>query len=93
MACYQEVLCPRCQSNSVIKIGRTKHDIQRYRCKYEDCSITSFQLAYRYNAYHPHIQKQMIDMAINGSGIRDTARVLSIDKNTVISALKKRIKS
>jgi len=29
-------------------------------------------------------------MAINGSGIRDTARVLTIDKNTVISTLKKR---
>jgi transposase-like protein len=28
-------------------------------------------------------------MAINGSGIRDTARVLKIDKNTAISTLKK----
>jgi hypothetical protein len=28
-------------------------------------------------------------MAINGSGIRDTARVLKINKNTVISTLKK----
>lgn len=92
MTCYQEVLCPHCQSNNVIKIGRTKHDIQRYRCKNEDCSHTSFQLAYRYNAYHPHIQRQMVDMAINGSGIRDTARVLSVHKGTVMSTLKKRLK-
>jgi len=28
-------------------------------------------------------------MAINGSGIRDTARILKINKNTVISTLKK----
>ena len=28
-------------------------------------------------------------MAINGSGIRDTAQVLKIDKNTIISTLKK----
>jgi len=28
-------------------------------------------------------------MAINGSGIRDTARVLKINKNTVINTLKK----
>ncbi|MCB1809829.1 MAG: hypothetical protein KDK04_28800 [Candidatus Competibacteraceae bacterium] len=28
-------------------------------------------------------------MALNGSGIRDTARVLKINKGTVISALKK----
>ncbi|MCF7967298.1 MAG: hypothetical protein K9L79_17425 [Methylobacter tundripaludum] len=30
-----------------------------------------------------------MDMSINGSGIRDTARVLKINKNTVISTLKK----
>lgn len=93
MPCYQEILCPHCQRNDVIKIGRTKHDIQRYRCKNDVCSVTSFQLDYQYKAYHPHIQKKMIDMAINGSGIRDTARVLGINKNTVISALKKRLKS
>ena len=29
-------------------------------------------------------------MALNGSGIRDTARVLKINKGTVISALKKK---
>jgi transposase-like protein len=28
-------------------------------------------------------------MAMNGSGVRDTARVLGINKNTVISELKK----
>lgn len=93
MPCYQEILCPHCQSNDVIKIGRTKHDIQRYRCKNDACSVTSFQLDYLYKAHHPHIQKKMIDMAINGSGIRDTARVLGINKNTVISALKKKLKS
>ena len=92
MPCYQEILCPHCQSNDVIKIGRTAQGIQRYRCKNRDCSVTSFQLEYQHNAYYPHIQKKMIDMAINGSGIRDTARVLGINKNTVISALKKRLK-
>jgi transposase-like protein len=33
----------------------------------------------------------MIDMAINGRGIRDTARVLDISPTTVINELKKRI--
>jgi len=32
-------------------------------------------------------------MAINGSGIRDTARVLKISKGTVMSTLKKKKKS
>jgi transposase-like protein len=36
------------------------------------------------------IKEKIIDMATNASGIRDTARVLGIDKNTVISQLKKR---
>jgi transposase-like protein len=47
-------------------------------------------LEYRYRAYEPGIKIQVLDMAINGSGIRDTARVLGIDKNTVISLIKKK---
>ncbi|MDI1294119.1 MAG: IS1-like element transposase [Methylobacter sp.] len=31
----------------------------------------------------------MVEITINGSGIRDTGRVLGINKNTVISTLKK----
>jgi len=47
-------------------------------------------LAYRYKAYRPGIKEQVVEkMSINGSGIRDTARVLNINKNTVISTLKK----
>ena len=37
----------------------------------------------------PEIRRQVIDMAINGSGIRDTARVLRISPTTVIAVLKK----
>jgi len=32
---------------------------------------------------------QVVEMAINGSGIRDMGGVLGINKNTVISTLKK----
>ena len=35
--------------------------------------------------YEPGIKEQIADMALNGSGIRDTSRVLGIGKNTVIS--------
>ena len=55
-----------------------------------DCPAKTFMLMYRYQAYEPGIKEQAVAMAINGSGIRDTARVLKIDKNTVISTLKKR---
>lgn len=47
-------------------------------------------LDYRYRAYQPGIREQVVDMALNGSGIRDTARVLGINKGTVISTLKKK---
>jgi len=45
----------------------------------------------RYNGYLPEIKNQSIDRAMNGSGIRDTARVLEISPTTVINELKKRI--
>jgi transposase-like protein len=50
-------------------------------------------LSYRYNAYTPGIKTQLVEMALNGSGIRDTARVLNISKGTVISTLKKSVGS
>jgi transposase-like protein len=40
-------------------------------------------------ACEPGVKEQIVEMSINGSGIRDTARVLKINKNTVISTLKK----
>ena len=65
----------------------------RYRCDNPECSTKTFMLTYRYRAYEPGIKEKIIDRAINGSGIRDTGRVLKIDKNTVIQTLKKSLKS
>ena len=47
-------------------------------------------LDYDYNGYLPEVKKKIIDMAMNGSGIRDTARVLEISPTTVINELKKK---
>ena len=44
-------------------------------------------------AYEPDVKEKVIDMAINGSGIRDTSRVLGINKKTVINTLKKKRKA
>lgn len=54
-----------------------------------DCETKTFLSAYRYKAYGYGIKEQVVEMATNSSGIRDTARVLKINKNTVISTLKK----
>lgn len=37
------------------------------------------------------MKQQFVDLALNGSGIRDTARVLYISTGTVLKELKKRI--
>jgi transposase-like protein len=39
------------------------------------------------------VKTQSIEMALNGSGIRDTARVLKISPSTVIQELKKSAKA
>lgn len=92
MTCYEKVSCPNSQSTQIFKAGKNGNDTQRYRCGNEHCETKSFMLEYRYKAYEPGVINQGIDMAINGSGIRDTARVLNINKNTIINALKKRKK-
>ena len=72
-----------------MKSSRSASGTQRYRCQNPDCETKTFMLAYRYKACRPGIKEQVVKMAINGSGIRDTARILKINKNTVISTLKK----
>ncbi len=72
-----------------MKSGKNALGVQRYLCQNVDCKTKTFMLKYRYRAYCPGIKEQIVDMAISGSGIRDTAKVLKINKNTVISTLKK----
>ena len=43
-----------------------------------------------YNGRLPQVKEHIIAMALNGSGIRDTARVLKISPTTVINELKKK---
>jgi transposase-like protein len=47
-------------------------------------------LEYSYAGHAPAVKQQIVDMALNASGIRDTARVLHVSATTVINALKKR---
>lgn len=84
------VCCPHCASDQVVKAGTTAAGKQRYRCQNEACDHRTFIRDYSYRAYLPEVKQQMIDMAVNGSGIRDTGRVLGIGKDTVVRALKKK---
>jgi insertion element IS1 protein InsB len=83
------VQCPHCQSPEVIKAGKQANGVQRYQCQNGQCARRIFLLQYRDRGRVPEVRCQVVDLAINGSGIRDTARVLRISPTTVIAILKK----
>jgi transposase-like protein len=45
---------------------------------------------YSHAGHSSEVKQQIVDMAMNASGIRDTARVLHVSPTTVINELKKR---
>jgi transposase-like protein len=83
------VRCPYCHSDQIIKRGKTETDKQRYRCQNSACPHQSFVLNPAYKGRLPAIKQQVIEMSLNASGVRDTARVLQISTDTVIKELKK----
>ncbi len=85
-----QVLWPACLGNHVIKFGVNSAGSQRYRCKDASCSKDTFLLTYRRKGDLPETKKKIFSMALNGSGVRDTSRVLGISINIVISELKKK---
>lgn len=81
-----DVVCPRCsETQGVIHNGHSTSGAQLYRCK---LCLKTFQLSFQYNAAKPDTHQSIIDMAMNGAGCRDTARVLDISLNTVLRHLK-----
>jgi insertion element IS1 protein InsB len=85
------VRCPHCHSDSVITGGTTTAGTQRYKCLNATCPHYAFQLDLIDKGRCPEIKEHIIDRALNGSGIRDTARVLTISPTTVMNELKKRV--
>jgi len=71
---HKLVLCPYCQSDQVVKRGKTDTGKQRYRCHNPECDYQSFLLDPAYKGRSPEIKQQVIEMSLNGSGIRNTAR-------------------
>ena len=82
---YQTVKCRYCESEHLIKSG-TQNGHQRLKCK--SCN-RSFQMTYTYEANKPGVTEKIEPMAHNSNGVRDTARLLNISKNTVVAHLKK----
>ena len=84
------VQCPECGGTEVVRYGRQANGEQRYRCNNVDCTRRIFLLRYHNTGRLPEVKKQIVDMALNGSGIRDTARVLQVSPMTVMATLKKK---
>ena len=87
---FVTVHCPHCESEQIVKRGKTRRGTQRYLCQNTACIIGSFLLDYRNRGCLPEVKQQIIDMSLNASGVRDTARSLHISPTTVLSALKKK---
>ena len=87
----QVLHCPYCQGTDIVRHGTTPESKQRYRCRtcLEGRGRT-FLLAYSYAGQSSEVKQQIVEMAMNASGIRDTARVLHVSPTTVLKELKKR---
>jgi transposase-like protein len=86
---YIKVVCPYCGGEDVVFNGKNSSGKQRLLCRNPECPHKTFQLEYSNNACKPGVRQQIVDMAMNGSGVRDTGRVLKVSKDTVTAVLKK----
>lgn len=85
----EPIHCPECESTDVVKHGRSAAGKQRYGCRNQNCSRRSLILNFSYRGRRSEVKQQISDMAMNGSGIREPARVLKVSPTTVIATLKK----
>ena len=84
------VQCHYCRSEQIVKRGKTRRGTQRYLCQNSACTQGSFLLDYRNRGCLPEVKQQIVDMSLNASGVRDTARVLHISTDTVLNELRKK---
>ncbi len=89
MAAFIPVLCPDCQSDNVFKHGFSRDKKQRYRCENPECQRRTFILNHSHPGRTKEVKAKIVEMSLNGSGIRDTARVLNVSTSTVVKELKK----
>ena len=89
MTVWLPVQCPHCRSTEVVKNGKSAEGKQRYRCQNLDCPYRTFILNQSYPGRTQQVKEQIVEMTLNGSGIRDISRVLHVSTATVIEQLKK----
>lgn len=83
------VKCPHCQNEEVIRHGKSSNGKQRFRCLNPECPYQTFSLDLAYPGRKREVKQQIVEMTLNGSGVRDISRVLRVSSATVIQELKK----
>ena len=86
---YLQIRCPACHSPEVIKQGITAQGKPRDCWKNLSCAAQTLLVAYSHHGRWPEVKRQILEMTLNGRGIRDMARVLHISPTTVMEELKK----
>lgn len=81
---------PHCHGTDSGRHGKTPQGEQRYRCRETACAKRTFLLDYSSPGQSPHLKTQIVEVALQASGMRDTARVLHAIPTTVLTARKKR---
>jgi transposase-like protein len=86
----ETIRCLPCHSETVVKYGMSSNGKARYRCQQTETCGRTFIRTYAYPGRLPEVKRQIVEMTLNGSGVRDIARVLQVSPTTVIGELKKR---
>jgi transposase len=74
--------CPHGHSEGGVKDGRASNGKARYRCQQTETGGRTCMRAYAEAGRIPPVKRQMVEMARNGSGGRDTARVRQVRPST-----------
>ncbi len=72
----ESVRCPHCQSEAVVRYGTTSNGKERFRCQQARLCGRTFIRTYAYPGRVPEVKRQIVEMTLKGSGVRDIARVL-----------------
>jgi transposase-like protein len=83
------VQCRHCQGSAVVKYGTASHGKARYRCQQPKTCGRTFMRTSTYPGCLPAVKQQIVEMTLNGSGVREITRVLQVGPTTVSKELKK----
>jgi transposase-like protein len=86
----QALHCPHGHGTDSVRHGQTRQGKPRDRCRTQRWAGRTFLLDYRDRGQAPAVQEPSSDMAMHARGMRDTARVLPVSTNTVMTALQNR---